>query len=140
MRYLLDTNIVSEPLAPGANPNVLARLRQYDGVIAIASVVWHELVFGASRLPDSKQRRAIETYLFEVVERTLPILPYDAAAAGWHGEERARLQALGLTPPFADGQIAAIACTNHLTLVTRNPRDFDHFRDLSVENWFGPMA
>ena len=42
----------------------------------------------------------------------------------------------GRVPPFVDGQIAAVAATNGLTLVTRNTDDFDDFTNLSVEDWF----
>jgi tRNA(fMet)-specific endonuclease VapC len=34
-----------------------------------------------------------------------------------------------------DGEIAAIACVNDLTLVTANAKDFTRFKDLDVENW-----
>jgi tRNA(fMet)-specific endonuclease VapC len=37
---------------------------------------------------------------------------------------------------FIDGQIAAVAAVNDLVLVTRNERDFTHFTDLAVENWW----
>ena len=57
------------------------------------------------------------------------------AAADWHAAERARLTGLGRTPPFVDGQIAAIAHVNGLVLVTANVADFRHFADLSVEDW-----
>lgn len=67
---------------------------------------------------------------------TIPILPYDEAAARWHGQEQARLARLGRTPAFIDGQIAAIAKVNGLVLVTRNLKDFENFTELSVENWF----
>src|SRR6266851_2229451 len=40
------------------------------------------------------------------------------AAATWHGEESARLEALGRPAPFADGQVAAIAHVNGLVLAT----------------------
>jgi len=33
-------------------------------------------------------------------------------------------------------QIAAIASTNQLILVTRNTQDFINFGDLTIENWF----
>jgi tRNA(fMet)-specific endonuclease VapC len=46
------------------------------------------------------------------------------------------LSEIGLTPAFADGQIAAVASTNQLILVTRNLKDFINFRDLTIENWF----
>jgi tRNA(fMet)-specific endonuclease VapC len=41
----------------------------------------------------------------------------------------------GRTPPLADGQIAAVARTNDLVLVTLNLMDYDGFRDLRVEDW-----
>ncbi len=66
----------------------------------------------------------------------LTVLPYDTTAALWHGEQRARLEARGLKPPFADGQIAAIAATQGLVLVTRNTSDFELFDGLQLLNWF----
>ena len=72
----------------------------------------------------------------ETTRRDLVILPYDEAAADWHADERARLSAIGLTPPFADGQIAAVAAVNGLVLVTRNVADFQHFQGLTIENWY----
>ncbi len=136
LRYLLDTNILSEPLLAKPNAKVLAMLERRSAVLATAAPVWHELVFGCRRLPRSKKRRAIERFLKEVVAATMPILPYDESAASWHGAERARLAEAGRTPAFVDGQIAAIARQNKLTLVTGNQRDFQVFDGLRVENWF----
>lgn len=135
VRYLLDTNVISEPLRPQPSSQVLARLQQHQSVIAIAAIVWHELVYGSARLPASAKRTAIERYLYQVVAPTIPILPYDQQAATWHAVERARLEQLGRTPAFADGQIAAIAQTNQLILVTFNTADFADFQGLSIEDW-----
>lgn len=77
----------------------------------------------------------IETYLKKVVQPHIPLLPYDEIAATWHAGERTRLVAAGKTPAFADGQIAAIAYTNNLTLVTNNTSDFQNFLNLKLENW-----
>lgn len=121
---------------PSPDPNLMERLRRHSGEIATAAPAWHELIFGCRRLPHSKKRSVIERYLREVVEGTVPILPYDAASAAWHGEERARLARTGDTPPFVDGQIAAIARVNGLILVTRNTADFRRFEGIRVENWF----
>ncbi len=63
------------------------------------------------------------------------MLPYDEAAAHWHGHERARLDRLGRPAPYVDGQIAAIAFVNDIVLVTANVKDFARFRDVKVENW-----
>ena len=86
-------------------------------------------------MPRGKRRAALEAYLRDVVQGSFPILPYDEAAATWHGEERARLEALGRPAPFVDGQVAAIAHVNGLVLATINERDFTRFKGLTVENW-----
>jgi tRNA(fMet)-specific endonuclease VapC len=134
LKYLLDTNILSEPLRPQPSPVVLANLQTYQQEIAIASVVWHELWFGCLRLPASRKRTAIETYLQEVAQ-TIPVLPYDERAAHWHAAERARLTTQGQPPPFADGQIAAIAATNRLLLITFNISDYANFQGIELVDW-----
>lgn len=136
LRYLLDTNVLSEPLKPEPNPRVLSHLKAYSQGLATAATVWHELNFGLWRMPVSKRREQIEEYLNTAILAVLPILPYDERAAAWHGKERARLEALGRSPAFADGQIAAVAAVNNLILVTRNADDFRNFEGLRVENWF----
>jgi tRNA(fMet)-specific endonuclease VapC len=135
LKYLLDTNIVSEPLRPKPRHGVVRKLTRHEDEIAIPSVVWHELRFGAERLPMSRRREAIVRYLDEVVLATMPVLDYDRAAAEWHARERARLAARGHTPPLADGQIAAIAHVHELILVTFNDADFRQFEGLQVVSW-----
>lgn len=135
LKYLLDTNVVSEPLRPKPQHGVIRRLTRYEDEIAISSVVWHELQFGAARLPPSRRRDVIVQYLDEVILPTIPILDYDRAAAEWHAKERARLVSRGETPSFADGQIAAIAHVNDLTLVTFNDADFRRFHELRIVSW-----
>ena len=134
-KYLLDTNIVSEPLRPTPNAKVMARLKRHQDELAIAAVVWHELWFGCNRLPASAKRAAIENYLNQVVAVSMLILPYDQPAAEWHAAERARLTRIGKTPPFVDGQIIAIAHTNDLILVTLNLSDYAAFDGVTVEDW-----
>lgn len=135
-QFLLDTNVLSEPLKPEPNPKVLDLLLANSKVMAVATTVYHEIVFGYSKLPDSKKKRGIEAYVRQDIEEKLLILPYDRDAAKWHAEERARLCKIGKSPPYVDGQIAAIAAVNNLTLVTRNVNDFQYFQDLKIENWF----
>lgn len=136
LRYLLDTNIISEPVRPLPNANVMAKLIEAKSTVAIASIVWQEVLLGCYRMPDSKRRRAIEAYLQEEVKVKLPILPYTQEAAEWFAQQRARLIPIGLTPSYSDGQIAAIAKVNNLILVTRNVADYANFEDLPMENWF----
>ena len=136
-RYLLDTNVVSEAARVKPNPNVMRKLERHKDEVVIASIVWHELVFGCDRLPPSEKRTLLEEFLSELANSSMLIFPYDTEAAAWHGRERARLSRLGLTPAFADGQIASIAKVHDLTLVTNNIRNYRHFDQLKMENWRG---
>jgi len=135
LKFLLDTTIVSAPVARQPDRRVVKKLEQQSLHCAIAAPVWHELVFGVSRLPAGKRRTGLEEYLQGVVRRSFPILAYDDAAAEWHAKERARLEDAGRPPPFVDGQIAAIAFTQGLTLVTANGKDFRPFSDLVTNDW-----
>lgn len=134
LRYLLDTNVVSQPMMKTPAANVMRRLTSRADECAIAAPVWHELHFGCSCMPAGKRRDALQDYLADVVS-TFEILAYDDLAARLHAIERARLKELGTTVPFVDGQIAAIARINELVLVTENVRDFAPFKGLTVENW-----
>ncbi len=138
LRYLLDTSIVSVPVSKKPDPRILERLDEVGPECAIAAPVWHELTYGCRRLAKGKRRAALEAYLRDVVRVSFPTLPYDEAAAEWHGEERARLESVGRPVPFVDGQIAAIAHVHGLVLVTVNDHDFTPFRGLTVENWSRP--
>lgn len=134
-RYLLDTNVLSELMRPAPDPGVMARIAEAGDTIVTASPVWHEIELGRLRLPAGKRRRAIEA-IIDALSGVLVILPYDTGAAIWHAKERARLSRSGRSPPFVDGQIAAIAAVNELVLVTRNVRDFSGFAGLEIEAWF----
>src|SRR5438876_2341670 len=57
-------------------------VNNYDGqdtsIVRLAS---------AAGTASRKHRAALEAYLRDVVQGSVPILPYDAAAASWHGQE-----------------------------------------------------
>jgi tRNA(fMet)-specific endonuclease VapC len=135
LQFLLDTSVVSSPMVHRPNARMLKRMAQHGEQSAIAATVWHELLFGVERLPPGERRRALEHYVRSVLQPSFPILPYDDRAAAWHALERARLEKVGKTPPFADGQIAAIAASNELTLVTANSKHFALFKDLELADW-----
>lgn len=135
MRFLLDTNILSEPVKTMPDHHVMAMLEAHQDEIATASVVYHELEYGCRRLTISRKRAVIESYIKNVILQHMVILPYDERAARWHAQERARLAAQGLTAPFVDGQIVATAKVNDLILVTRNTSDYKNFDAVTVQNW-----
>ncbi len=138
MKYLLDTNVLSEALKASPDAQVMAMMQAHQEEIATASPVYHELEYGCWRLPISRKRDIIELYIKNVILQHMVILPYDERAAQWHAQERARLAAQGETVPFVDGQIASIAKVNGLILVTRNTPDFENFSSLKIQNWHAP--
>jgi tRNA(fMet)-specific endonuclease VapC len=132
---LLDTNVLSEAARPAPQAGVLANLVRYQGELAIAAPVWHELRFGWLRMPAGQRRDAIGRFVQDVAGR-LPVLPYDAQAARIHAELRAQREGVGQPLPFVDGQIAAIAIAHGITLVTRNTSDFGGLPGLRLVDWF----
>jgi tRNA(fMet)-specific endonuclease VapC len=135
MKYLLDTNVLSESVKTSPQKSVLKLTERHQHEIVTAAPVWHELFYGCQRLPVSRKREILETFLQTVLKPNMTILPYDERAAEWHAQERARLTSIGQMPSFVDGQIAAITMVNSLVLVTRNTSDFKKFAGLKLENW-----
>jgi len=134
--FLLDTNVLSETLRPQPDSGVMHGLERRRRELSTAAPVIHELLYGALRFPRGARRAAVLHEIEQVFLKTLDVLPYDRRAAEWHARQRARLVNEGRTPTYVDGQIAAIAAVNGLTLVTRNVTDFAAFEGLTVEDWF----
>jgi tRNA(fMet)-specific endonuclease VapC len=139
LRFLLDTNVLSEPLKPEPDRRVTGWLAEHQTAVATAAPVWHELRFGCLFLPRSSRREKLERYS-EMIEPALPVLPYDAGAAEWHASERARLRRAGRTASFVDGQIAAVAAVNGLAVVTLHVAHFRSFRASRSRRSCGPDA
>ena len=134
--YLLDTNVVSELARRQPDAEVERRVIATQPACAIAAATVEELAFGVARMATSAKREMLEVWLAEILGQ-FAVMPYDDKAALWLGRERARLAAAGQPAPRTDGEIASIAATNGLILVTRNLADFRGFRGVQVENWFG---
>lgn len=54
--FLLDTNIISKTIKLQPDETFLDNFRQNLEDSAIASVTWHELLYGLYRLPESRRR------------------------------------------------------------------------------------
>jgi len=134
-RYLVDTNVLFERSRPRPHAGVLERLDAFESDIAMPATVWQELRYGVERLPPGRRREDLWVHVDDLRSR-FEVLPYDELAARWHAAERARLEARGVTRPFADGQVAATAAVRGMVLVTRNTADFEGYRGLAVESWW----
>jgi tRNA(fMet)-specific endonuclease VapC len=134
VKYLLDTDILSNLLRPLPSPLLVRRIALTPVEDqTTSSVNLGELYYGARRLGAAGERllARIESLLLP----NLLVLPFDAEAARQYGELRAELEKAGTPIGDADTRIAAIARTNGLTVVTANIRHFQRVDGLPVENW-----
>lgn len=118
--FLADTNILSELVKARPDAGVLA---WSSGVsrIALSVITIEEIQFGLSRRPNP----AIARWFAETLPRIAEQLPVTSDVAQTAGQLRGRFAARGVARSQADMLIAATAQVHHLTLVTRNVRDFD---------------
>lgn len=133
MLYLLDTNCCI---------SFLNRSSQsiYDHIVAlspddicICDVVKFELYFGAYKSSKVQQNLAtLSAFFGDFVS-----MPFDGEAAAICGQVRATLQSRGTPIGAYDLQIAAIALSNDLTLVTHNTKEFQRVDNLPLVDWQG---
>jgi tRNA(fMet)-specific endonuclease VapC len=120
MTYLLDTNVCVQYLR-GRSPHVRQRLASTPPAdVHLCSVVKAELYFGALRSVQAVANRAkVDAFVQPYIS-----LPFDEAAADIHARIRYELETAGKPIGPYDLQIAAIALSNALKLVTNNTDEF----------------
>ena len=135
--YLFDTDVLSA-LAKKNRPEGLMKRLAATPVAAqfTSAITAAEIYHGLYRLRegDGLGARLLKFFEGQVFPR-LTILPFDHADAKTYGRIRAALERRGRPRFEADLQIAAIALTRRLTVVTGNVRHFDGIPGLKVENW-----
>ncbi len=128
--FVLDTNVWIALLK--SNPEVVAGVRRV-GIesLYLCAPVWSELWFGAC----NSQRVTENQGRIRELASHVPSLPFDDRAAEHCGEIRALLARQGRPIGPNDLQIAAIARSAGLRLVTRNISEFSRVPGLTIENW-----
>jgi predicted nucleic acid-binding protein len=128
MSFLLDTNIISEPMKQQPNEGVLAWLAGVNEDTVFLSVVTiTELRYGIERLAAGRRRRRLDEWLGNELTARFAgrILPVDLEVADACGKLVARRESLGHSMEPRDAFIAATAVVHGLALVTRNAVDFE---------------
>lgn len=130
MRYLLDTNIVSE-LVRDPQGRVTQRIREIgEARICTSIIVAAELRYGAAKKDSPRLTGQLEAVL-----GALEVLPFEAPADAVYGMLRARLEQVGRPIGGNDLLIAAQAVALGRTIVTDNEREFARIDGLPSENW-----
>ena len=137
MRFLLDTNVLSEAVAKAPRAEIVSWVeRQSPDDIHLSVVTIGEIDFGIARLAEGLKRLRLQAWRDAIVERTgRRLLPIDLAVVAAWGEVRARAQAEHRTLPVLDAFLAATAEVHGLTLVTRNTKDFEVWGGAVFNPW-----
>ncbi len=129
MRYLLDTNIISNFTKPAPSESLIAWMaEQSDDDLFIASLTVAEIWRGVLEKPAGKRRDQLDAWFSGPQgPRALfagRILAFDEKAGLAWAELMAAGKASGRPRSALDMIIASIAAANDCTLVTDNERDF----------------
>jgi len=134
VKYLLDTNIISETRKIDCEPRVKAFI---DGIdpedMYISSISIGEISFGMEKLPAGKKKHDLAIWLYSKLPEWFNgrIISLDTDVMTEWGRIRARADR---TMPVVDMMIASAAITHHMTLVTQNIKDFEGIEGLMVIN------
>lgn len=130
MRFLLDTNIVSD-LVRNPQGTCSAKVAEVgEDNVCTSIVVSAELRYGAAKRRSARLSRQLEEVL-----AALRIVPFEKPQDEAYGELRAKLDAAGTPVGSHDMLIASQTLALRLVLVTDNDREFVRIQGLKIENW-----
>ena len=130
LRYLLDTNVLSQLIRDPRGPIAQRLATAGDAQVFTSVVVASELRFGA--------RKKGSPLLTDRVERLLAsieVAPLEVGVDRIYGDLRHTLESSGQMIGANDLFIAAHALEQDATLVTDNVAEFKRVAGLHLENW-----
>ena len=130
LKYLLDTNIVSD-LVRQPQGLIAKRIKKVgEGSVCINIIVASELRYGAVK---SGSKRLLSQV--DLILSAIEILSLEEPVDYHYADIRQHLTLKGTPIGPNDLLIAAHAMERNLTVVTANGREFSRVPGLSVENW-----
>jgi tRNA(fMet)-specific endonuclease VapC len=135
VRYLLDTNIVSDLVR---RPQ--GRIARHISEVGEAQVCTSVIVAAELRYGAAKKGSPRLTAQLEAVLGALDILPFEPPADEAYGLIRARLERAGQPIGANDLLIAAHTVAIGCVIVTDNESEFGRIEGLPRENWPGQLS
>ena len=135
MKYLLDTNIISELGKPEPEKSVVDFVSLLP-VAWLSTITLHELEYGIALIPEGRKKQNIDKAISGLVSFYGDyIISVGEPEAHQAALMRASRELDGRTLHLADSLIAGTAKVHNLAVVTRNVKDFVDL-DIEVVNPF----
>ena len=134
MKYLLDTNVISELQKPNCNQNVKSFIETvYWEDLYLSVITIGELCYGVEKLPAGKKKHDLSIWLYTKIPDWFKrrIIKLDTEVMLEWGKIRSLCKR---TLPALDTMIAASSIVHHLLLVTRNTKDFEDIEGINLLN------
>jgi predicted nucleic acid-binding protein len=125
MRFLLDTNVVSEVVRARPDAGVMAwRTGQPAQALAVSTLTLGEIRNGIVRMQDGRRKTELNRWLFGTLPERFAgrVLPVDDPIALEWGRLTAEAELRGRKMDPVDALLVATALVRDLILVTRNER------------------
>ncbi|HEU4323910.1 MAG TPA: type II toxin-antitoxin system VapC family toxin [Roseiflexaceae bacterium] len=138
MKYLLDTNVISEIISKKPNTSVLEWLDSLDQTMVYLSIITiGEIQKGIEKLPPSKRKEDLQTWLDNdlLLRFDGKITQINVAVIRTWGVLTGQLEKTGRPLAAIDSLVAAIALEGSYALVTRNEDDFTGTGVTIVNPW-----
>lgn len=124
MSWLLDTDVLCQPIKKHGDPVVVAWLEKEQANCFTSTVVIAQIAYWV-RTRQGRSRQQLQQWLETAVEALEGrILSFNTAVAHVWAEQRLLLEKSGKPMPVEDSYIAATARRHNLTIVTGNDADF----------------
>jgi len=134
VRYLLDTNVISELQKSNCSERVKSFLYALNwDDLYITALTLGEISYGIEKLPHGKKKHDLSIWLYTEIPKWFDgrIITFDSEIMLEWGKIRALSER---TLPVADTMIAAAAIVHHLFLITRNTKDFEDIEGINLLN------
>lgn len=138
MKYLLDTNVISELIKKDPNPGVLSWLDTCDEKALFLSVItFGELQKGIWKLSDSNRAERLQKWVNQELTKRFEgrIISIDLDVSFTWGKLQGTSEKEGVKLPVMDSLIAATAMAHNLIVVTRNVRDLERCQVTVYNPW-----
>jgi len=127
LRYLLDTNIISELIRDKPNQNVISFIKSInEDAIMLSVVTIGEIKFGIENSKSETKKEELKNWLYNHLLQRFEnkIIDIDIETILIWAKTTHKLQTIGKPMPIMDLLIASTCIAKNLILVTRNEKDF----------------